>query len=159
MTNRKIVESKLMKKRLTLLGKPFFRAFLLIATCLILIAADLFVYWVEPSKNPFAPGCSFYRLTGFYCPACGMTRAIHHALHGNFAQAFSMNILWPGILLFFGASAGLWFFWLLTGKNPLHRANWVLRVYPAITWFIIIMLFGFWILRNIPVYPFTLLAP
>ena len=158
-TNCKNVDGKLIKKGLTLMGKPFFRAFLLMGTCLILAAAVLFVYWMNPSKNPFVPVCFFYRLTGLYCPTCGMTRAMYHVLHGNFAQGFSMNVLWPGILLFLGASAGLWFFWLVTNKNPLHRANLVLRKYPAISWFILIVLFGFWIFRNIPVYPFTLLAP
>ncbi len=147
------------KKWLTLLGKPFFRVFCFIGTCLVLITAVLFVYRMNPFGNPLVPGCSFYRLTGLFCPACGMTRAMHHVLHGRFAQAFSLNVLWPAIVLFLSASLGLWFFWLITGKNPLHKANWFLRLYPAVTWVIVISLFAFWVLRNIPVYPFTWLAP
>jgi len=157
--NQKRLFGRTYKEWLTLLGKPFFRSLCFIGTCLVLFAAGFIVYRVNPSENPFTPGCSFYQLTGLYCPGCGMTRAMHHALHGHFAMAFSYNALWPAILLFLCASLILWYFWLITGKNPLHHANRLLRVYPAFTWFILITLFAFWIFRNIPVYPFTWLAP
>lgn len=147
------------KKWLTLWGKPFFRVFFFIGTCLVLITAVIFIYRTDPSENPFAPGCSLYQLTGLYCPTCGMTRAVHHALHGHFGKAFSLNALWPAIMLFLCGSLGMWFYWLCTGKNPFHKANWLLRLYPAATWIILSTLFAFWILRNIPIFPFSLLAP
>lgn len=153
------IHRKPLYKWLTLLGKPFFRALYFIGTCFVLISGVYFVYRVDPSVNPFAPGCSFYRLTGLYCPGCGMTRAIHHALHGRFGQAFSLNVLWPAIMLFLCASLVLWFFWLATGKNPFHGANRLLRYYPAFTWLVLIVLFAFWVLRNIPVIPFIWLTP
>ncbi len=36
-------------------------------------------------------GCPFFRLTGFTCPGCGLTRAYIHAFHGDFATAFRYN--------------------------------------------------------------------
>lgn len=35
--------------------------------------------------------CSFYNLTGLYCPACGMTRAFYELLHGRILQSLRMN--------------------------------------------------------------------
>ena len=157
--NRKSIIRKTVYKWLTLLGKPFFRAFFFVGTCLVLILAVSFVYRIDPSGNPFAPGCSFYRLTGLYCPTCGMTRAMHHALHGRFGQAFSLNAFWPAIMLFLCASLGMWFFWLATGKNPFQATNRFLQYYPAVTWLVLVPLFAFWVLRNIPIFPFAWLAP
>jgi len=34
------------------------------------------------------PGCMLYRLTGFYCPACGGTRAFVAFLRGEFVKSF-----------------------------------------------------------------------
>jgi len=34
------------------------------------------------------PGCILHRLTGFYCPACGGTRALVAFLRGEFLQSF-----------------------------------------------------------------------
>lgn len=159
MIHRKSIIRKPVRHWLTLLGKPFFRVFYFIGTCLLLALATLFVYRTDPSINPFTPGCSFYRLTGLYCPTCGMTRAVHHVLHGRFGQAFSLNVLWPAIMLFLCGSLGMWFYWLVAGKNPLPAANRFLRNYPAVIWLIVTPLFAFWIIRNIPIYPFTWLAP
>lgn len=36
-------------------------------------------------------GCPLFRLTGFTCPGCGLTRAYIHAFHGDFATAFRYN--------------------------------------------------------------------
>lgn len=154
-----VIDQKPGKKWLILLNKPLFRMFLFIVTCFTLVAAILLLLRKNPVENPLAPTCSFYALTGLYCPACGMTRALYHATHGHFREAFSYNILWPGIVLFLTACMSMWFYWIFTGKSPFHAGNRLLNMHPSITWIILILLFSFWILRNIPVYPFTLLAP
>ena len=154
-----IIDRKACKKRLIPWNKPFFRILLFIATCFTVIVAALLLFGKNPSENPLAPACSFYAFTGLYCPGCGMTRALYHVTRGHFAEAFSYNILWPGIVLFLAVCAGMWFYWLFTGKNAFHRVNRLLSRYPAMAWIIVVLLFSFWILRNIPMYPFTLLAP
>jgi len=35
--------------------------------------------------------CAFYRLTGWYCPGCGGTRALFALLHGDFVRAIVCN--------------------------------------------------------------------
>ena len=38
-------------------------------------------------------GCVFNKLTGFYCPACGMSRAFGEIFKFNFVNAVKLNIL------------------------------------------------------------------
>lgn len=57
----------------------------------------LFTFF-DPSAFPF-PKCPFKTLTGLECPGCGSQRAIYHALHGNFAESFRLNLLFfPAIV-------------------------------------------------------------
>lgn len=49
--------------------------------------------------------CPFAILTGFPCPACGMTRAIYLFLTGQFQLSFSLHpiaLFWPLLLLYLG---------------------------------------------------------
>ncbi len=50
------------------------------------------LYIINPSDTPLIP-CYFYRITGLQCAGCGMTRAGHHFLHGNFETAWNFNPL------------------------------------------------------------------
>lgn len=147
------------KKWLALLGKPFIRLILFIFTCLAFGIAFFVLYRINPSQNTLPLSCSFLRFTGLYCPGCGMTRALYSAIHGNFKDAFSYNILWPFIVLLMMVSVYLWFAFLYSGKNPFNHVNRFLQRYSFFGWFVLILIFAFWILRNIPIYPFTLLAP
>ena len=40
--------------------------------------------------NPFM-ACVFNKLTGFYCPGCGLTRAMHALVHFDLPRAIRMN--------------------------------------------------------------------
>ena len=48
---------------------------------------------LRAGKSGFFPGCPFRLLTGFTCPGCGTTRALHQILHGHFDTAFTLNPL------------------------------------------------------------------
>lgn len=93
----------------------------------------------------------FHRLTGLYCPGCGTGRGFHKLLHGDLAGAWRMN---PLMVLMIPLSVYL----IATcyRKKPdgttCSPPNWV-------GYAVIVAIVMFWILRNIPVYPFTLLAP
>ncbi|AGI40192.1 hypothetical protein CSTERTH_10885 [Thermoclostridium stercorarium subsp. thermolacticum DSM 2910] len=150
---------KKLKKWLTFFGKPFIRYIMLVLSCAVIITCCVIVYRIDPAKVPLTPPCSFRYFTGLYCPGCGMTRALHAALNLRFSDAFSYNLLWPLITMFVLMSVGMWFSFLVTGKCPFNPFNRFLKRYSAAAYVFIIVLFAFWILRNIPVYPFTLLAP
>lgn len=108
-----------------------------------------------PSGLPWLPPCLFHRWTGLNCAGCGMTRAAHAALNGEIAQAFRFNPV--GMILLPLAVFGL----------ALEAAGWVrgkplpFRLYLGAKtgWILVGIIVSFWILRNIPAWPFTLLAP
>lgn len=108
----------------------------------------------DPATSGLFPPCPLHALTGLYCPGCGSLRAIHQLLHGNLGAAWAMNPLTVILLPFvvYGlASEGLG---VLRGRGLPHvflPALWI-QVLCAV-----IVLFG--IVRNIPIYPFNLLAP
>ncbi len=108
-----------------------------------------------PSGLPWLPGCMFHQFTGLSCPGCGMTRAAHAVLHGRFAEAFRFNpmgmILLPVAVVGTGIEMAGW----IRGKPLPFRLN----VGAAGAWVLVGIIGGFWILRNIPMWPFTLLAP
>ena len=37
--------------------------------------------------------CIIYHITGLRCPGCGMSRAVYHAMHLDFAGAYKFNML------------------------------------------------------------------
>lgn len=45
----------------------------------------------DPTFSHFAPKCPFLLLTGYECPSCGIQRAAHSALNGDFQRAFWLN--------------------------------------------------------------------
>ena len=55
----------------------------------ILIILTIFILIIQ--LTPVT--CLFLQVTGVYCPSCGMTRAFHSIMSGNFISAFKYNIL------------------------------------------------------------------
>lgn len=59
-----------------------------LAVIVVLVA----VYVFDPMSGDFPfPRCIFKSLTGWSCPGCGATRALHALLHCNFAEAWGAN--------------------------------------------------------------------
>lgn len=84
-----------------------------------------------------------------------MTRALNAMLEGDLVKAFGYNPVVMGLLAI-GILAVLWeLFARLSGKPlPLRpRMGW------RGMWLIVGVLLLFWVLRNVPVWPFTMLAP
>jgi hypothetical protein len=117
---------------------------------LLLIAAGLtYVYFVDPTSKRSIP-CAFYEVTGLHCPGCGSTRAAHALVHGRLFAAIGYNPLAAIVLPVVAIRA------LLTIVRPRQAtkmlpAAWVYAIFALVM--------AYWIGRNIPVYPFTLLAP
>ena len=112
-----------------------------------------FLYQNGP-RCAWYPGCLFHRLTGLACPGCGMTRATYAALHGRFGEALRFNplgmIVLPALGVFFGMQIPAW----LRGEAQAFR--W--RVGRRGAWWLVGIVLGYWVLRNIAIWPFTLLA-
>lgn len=130
------------------------KPWMIIAALAVLFFAGIVLYLVNPAKHSVLPPCVFNKLTGMYCPGCGATRAVHSLLHGEFRQAMAFN----GVILFFLAAFGVWFAW-----NGLRIAMKKQDQWPNLgrraTRIIFAGLIIYFILRNIPVEPFTWLAP
>jgi hypothetical protein len=109
---------------------------------------------VPPTPDSWYPGCMFHKTTGLHCPGCGMTRAVHAALNGNFTQALAYNVLAPVLIPAVGLAAlsSLWLWMWGTAPRIPSPPRWAAVAFG-------ILVGVFWILRNVPVYPFTLLAP
>ena len=103
--------------------------------------------------NPFP--CMFRLLTGLYCPGCGAGRAAYALLHFDLLASLSFNPLFVIALPFVGWYFGAAYLKLVFGfeQLPMFRPgkNAVLAILIAVT--------AFWILRNIPIFPFAILAP
>lgn len=113
--------------------------------------------WVLRRFDPSAagsplPGCLFYEFTGLYCPGCGMTRALHALVHGDFAQMLAMNPLLPLLMVAVPLLALQGFGYRL----PLPKA--VVAILTSAKFWIGLLL-AFWLLRNLPWWPFAWLAP
>ena len=113
---------------------------------LALGAAACALLLIAPPGSPRAkwlPKCMFHRMTGLYCPGCGATRALSAMLHGDVKESLHNNLLLFPLL-------ALIVFLLVKPQTSLKRpfAIAVLAVVLAFT-----------VLRNIPVAPFTYLAP
>jgi hypothetical protein len=107
------------------------------------------LWFVRPEKDRWLPPCPFHALTGLYCPGCGSLRALHQLVHGHLVAAFRFN---PMLVLMLPVLA----FWqVCVSKNPARLAR--LSSRATVLFALSLVIFG--IARNIPAYPFTLLAP
>jgi hypothetical protein len=109
---------------------------------------------INPSEVDFLPKCPLYGTTGIYCPGCGSQRATHQLLNLNIIGILEQNVLFLGGLLIFG------YHLIITGLNvTLQKRMYNYLYHPYTPRIIIVVIIVFWILRNIPFYPFNLFAP
>jgi hypothetical protein len=101
------------------------------------------------------PDCFFHRWTGLDCPGCGMTRAAHACLHGRWGEAFRFNPL--GMVLLPAAALGIGL--ELAGWVRGRPLPWRFRIGGRWAWVLLLVILAFWGARNLPFWPFVLLAP
>ena len=91
--------------------------------------------------------CFFYKITGFYCPGCGITRMFLSLLQFDFYQAFRWNPFLFLLIPFFSIYGFIYYYhWLYNKKIPkLHDVVWNILLILAIL---------FMILRNIPMFDY-----
>jgi hypothetical protein len=121
------------------------------------VAGGVVLATVPPTSATFYPRCQLHQLTGLHCPGCGTTRAAHAMLNGDVPQALAYNPL----LFILIPAAGLvltrlvWR-WAWDADDP-HTT-----LLPGWWWLgkgLAVLMLAFAVARNVPAYPFTLLAP
>lgn len=121
---------------------------------LAVVAVAAMCVWLLGAQPPlWYPPCPLRALTGLHCPGCGSARTLHALAHGDWVRAVALN---PLIVLAFPLALA-WSahaFWRALRYNlppirPPRRA-------AAVT---LTLLLAFFLLRNLPWWPCTLLAP
>ena len=127
-----------------------YRRSTVIAIWSVLAAGAAYLFVFEPGKTGFFPICLFRFFTGFTCPGCGTTRALHAILHGHFLTAFMLNPLFllaiPFILFAFLRYTVI----VMRGGVPPPYSLPAPYIYAL---FFVVL--SFWIFRNTPFYPFV----
>jgi len=119
-----------------------------------MLGGSAFVWYFDPTQVHFFPVCPLYSMTGFACPGCGLTRGFHALFHGDISTALHFNALIPVWTVIFAAASISLFLYAVRGRGiPFSRFS------PHWLWVFMVVLMAFGVLRNIPVYPFTLLFP
>ncbi len=84
-----------------------------ILSVIILPSIGILLYFFDANHIPLFP-CLFHKITGFYCPGCGISRSILALLHFQFYQAFRYNMLgflfFPFLLFYFQYQLICWGF-------------------------------------------------
>ncbi|MEJ7622505.1 MAG: DUF2752 domain-containing protein [Pyrinomonadaceae bacterium] len=128
--------------------------FLAAAGVLTILGGSVFVALNDPTKAGFFPPCPLLTLTGFACPGCGLTRGFHALFHGDIVPALDFNLLLP-----------VWavvFTWVVVSLALLAlrgRALPMWPTYPKVLSAFVVILICFGVLRNVPVWPLTILFP
>lgn len=123
---------------------------------LLIIGLCVYFYQFNPSANEgYFLRCPSNLILGINCPGCGSQRAFHHLLHLEIIEALRYNALFvlafPFVLYWIGIKIyNLIFDAKKTTRFPTNKLFWIGLL-------IMVLLFG--ILRNVSVYPFTLLSP
>ena len=134
------------------LRSPLF-ALLALAAAIVAAAGSWLLHRFDPNvAGSIFPPCLFHELTGFYCVGCGMTRMLHALAHFDLPRAFAMNPLAMAML----SLSPLLGAWKLGWQPKVLRPLIVTLAEPKF-WLVLLPLY--WIARNLPWWPFTLLAP
>ena len=120
----------------------------------ICLGVAVLLYRLDPAKCALYPPCVLHLITGLYCPGCGSARALHQLLHGNLLMAVRFNPLLVAALPFVCYAFLMEGIRAATGSRvTTFRPRW--NYAKAVLYLVV----AYWVLRNVPIYPFTLLAP
>ena len=118
------------------------------------VAGAALIYIFDPRIQGMYPICPFFGLTGCHCAGCGTLRALHRLLHADIAGALGYNVFAVVALPFIAYS------YLSEATRAFTK-----RSLPGVfinhrwIWTLLVVIIAFWIVRNLPVHPFSVLAP
>lgn len=133
-------------QRLPSTAAPLAAAGLALGVCVAVNLSD-------PNVDGSFGRCPFLAVTGYQCPGCGTLRAVRALTRGQVGTAFGLNVLTVAVLplLLWG-----WFGWFQHRRGRREAPPEVPTV-GAVALAVVVPLF--WLLRNVPVEPFSWLAP
>lgn len=120
----------------------------------IIVAGSIILYSSNPATTNVFPSSPFRELTGLFCPGCGTLRGLHQLLHGNLEAAFGFNPFMVLCLPFMFYSYISYTMEVILGRQ-LYKPF----IHPKLISCLLYSIIAYWFLRNIPVEPFSLLAP
>jgi len=122
---------------------------------LAIFAGVALIFYIDPDRAVASgPGCAMQKTTGIHCPGCGGTRAVGHIARGDFLAAASSNlvvfIFFPVVLYsLISYSINIWTRWRVP-YLPTKATPWIVLG---------VLMLIYAILRNLPMEPFSHLAP
>ncbi|MGB6297362.1 MAG: DUF2752 domain-containing protein [Rivularia sp. (in: cyanobacteria)] len=120
----------------------------------VITAGSIVLYSFNPATSNVFPSSPFRELTGLFCAGCGSLRGLHQLLRGNLGAAFGFNPLMVLLLPFMFYSYISYTMEVFTGRS-LYKPF----IHPKLIWCLVYVIIAYWVLRNIPVEPFSWLAP
>ena len=121
---------------------------------LTIVLATVCLYFYEPQQGGFYPPCLFHKISGLYCPGCGATRVFHELLHLRIRASLDYNVLFVILIPF------LMVWYISYGLSTIGiRVNQGFLSHPFLLKALLLLSCLFAIARNIPVEPFSRLAP
>lgn len=121
---------------------------------IVILTLGIFYFTIDPNTFAYTPKCPFHSLTGLHCPGCGSQRAFHEILHGNIWVGLQHNFL----ILFAFIIIAYKVYVIYINKSGSKKSNNLFHHNTSL-WLILALVLGFWILRNLPLEPFLILAP
>jgi hypothetical protein len=119
----------------------------------VLAGAAAYVAFRDPATQAGFVPCPLHRMTGLWCPACGLTRGVHALLTGHPLAAIGENLFTPLVVLAAVAGWAAWLLrrWNLAAWRPAlgHRGQTALAA--------VLVVYG--LARNVPAGPLRALAP
>lgn len=103
-------------------------------------------------RGHLTPGCPFRTLTGLDCPGCGGTRALYALTQGDPGLAFQHNVVTVVALPLLVLAWAVWF------AHRLGLRDRPVVVSPSVAYAILTTFVAFFVLRNLPWFPFTWLG-
>jgi hypothetical protein len=116
------------------------------------VAAVLYLF--SPYDSGLYATCPFKVLTDLHCPGCGTLRGLHELTLGHLGTAIGLNPLMVLSLPFIAFSIIKYIVAGILGRT--ERKIFIPSVF---IWSLLGIIILFWILRNLPYFPFTMLAP
>lgn len=119
------------------------------------VSGLVLIKYINPTNSSWLPVCPLYAMTGLSCPGCGGTRGMHSLLNGDVVTALGYNVLLVVFvpLIIYGLISLI----LLgvRGRGLPYPKRYA--AHAAFGFLFLMLTFG--VLRNLPFYPFTILAP